>query len=76
MTEIIFDHSNVDDGDDESDLCLSVVTWTGPTVRTSTASWSGCFGTCHHTGHHHLDDDQRSQKISGMIKDLKGQHHL
>ena len=45
MTEIIFDHSNVDDGDDESDLCLSVVTWTGPTVHTSTASWSGCFGT-------------------------------
>ena len=75
MTEVIFDYSNVDDRDDESDLCLSAVTWTGPTGRTSTASWSGCFGTCGHSGHHHLYG-QRSQRISGMIKDLKGQHHL
>ena len=72
MTEIIFDPSNVVDRDDESDLCLSVVTWTGPTVHTSTASWSGCFGTCHHSGHHHLYD-QRSQRIS---KDHSGHHHL
>ena len=75
MTGIIFDHSNVDDGYDESDLCLSAVTWTGRTARTSTASSSGCFGTCGHTGHHHLYG-QRCQRISGMIKDLKGQHHL
>ena len=71
MTEIIFDHNNVDDRDDESHLCLSAVTWTGPTARTLTASWSGCFGTCGHSGHHHLYD-QRSQRVSGRIsKDLR-----
>ena len=74
MTEIIFDYSNVDDRDDESDLCLSVVTWTGPTAHTSTASLSGCFGTCGHSGHHHLYDHERSQRISGC--DRSGQHHL
>ena len=63
MKEIIFDHSNVDDRDDESDLCLSAVTWTGPTAHTSTASSSGCFGTWDQSGQHHLDDHERSPKI-------------
>ena len=65
MTEIIFDHSNVDDRDDESDLCLSAVTWTGRTVHTSTASWSGCFGTCGHSGHYHQDDQKVKTKSKG-----------
>ena len=80
MTKMIFDYSNVDDRDDESDLCLSAVTWTGPTGRTSTASWSGCFGTWDHRVSiiSMMQDLKGSQvviavvSIISMIKDLKG----